>query len=222
MKNLIFDTSSIISIVTNDLLNVLVRLKEKFDGEFFVTKEVKREMIDYPITSKKFKLEALVLEKFMKDKQIKLYHNLNLENKSKKLLELANNIFLANNNYIQITHMGEIESLSLCVILKGVFVVDERTVRMLVENYKNLQKLLSNKLHTKIEVNEKNLKLFLDEVKGVKIIRSSELMTVAFELGLFDEYEKKKELLDGLLWGLRLRGCAISSEEINRIESLFN
>jgi len=25
----------------------------------------------------------------------------------------------------------------------------------------------------------------------------------------------KKDILDGLLWGLRLRGCAISTEEIN-------
>ena len=87
MKALIFDTSSIISIVTNDLLNVLVRLKEKFNGEFYITKEVKRELIDYPIKSKKFKLEALVLEKFLNDKQIKLLYNLNLEKKCKGLLE---------------------------------------------------------------------------------------------------------------------------------------
>lgn len=221
MKSLVFDTSSIISIVTNDLLNVLVRLKEKFDGEFYITKEVKRELIDYPINSKKFKLEALVLDKFLKDKQIKLLHNLNLEKKCKELLELANNIFIADNNYIKITHKGEIESLALCTIFNSVFVVDERTIRMLVENYKNLQRLLESKLHTKVSVNEENLKAFLEEVKDVKIIRSSELMTVAFELGLFDEYENKKELLDGLLWGLRLRGCTISSEEINKVESLF-
>lgn len=127
---------------------------------------------------------------------------------------------MADNNYIKITHKGEMESLYMCVILDAVFVVDERTIRMLVENYKNLRKLLESKLHTKVDVNEKNLKLFLNQVKNIKIIRSSELMTVAFELELFKEYKNKRELLDGLLWGLRLRGCAISTDEINEIESL--
>ncbi|MFH1209684.1 MAG: hypothetical protein V1663_02760 [archaeon] len=222
MKALVFDTSSIISIITNDLLNVLVKLKEKFDGEFYITKAVKNELIDYPMQSKRFKLEALVLEKFLNDKQINLYYKQELEQKSKELLDIANNIFMADNNYIRITHKGEMESLCLCIILDAIFVVDERTIRILVENYKNLRRLLESKLHTKVGVNEKNLKLFLNEVKNIKVIRSSELMTVAFELGLFKEYKNKKELLDGLLWGLRLRGCAISTDEINEIEELEN
>jgi hypothetical protein len=220
MKALVFDTSSIISIVTNDLLNVLVKLKEKFDGDFYITKAVKSELIDYPMQSKKFKLEALVLEKFLNDKQINLYYKQELEQKSEELLDIANNIFMADNNYIKIVHKGEMESLCLCIMLDAIFVVDERTIRMLVENYKNLRRLLESKLHTKVEVNEKNLKLFLNEVKNIKVIRSSELMTVAFEIGLFGEYKNKKELLDGLLWGLRLRGCAISTDEINEIEGL--
>ena len=54
-------------------------------------------------------------------------------------------------------------------------------------------------------------------------------MTIAYELGLFhgflqaknfvkEDFEKK--LLDGLLWGLKLRGCAVSSDEINDIMKL--
>ena len=46
-------------------------------------------------------------------------------------------------------------------------------------------------------------------------------MTVAFELGLFKEYENKftnkKEIFEGILWGLKLRGCAISTEEIDEL-----
>jgi len=66
-----------------------------------------------------------------------------------------------------------------------------------------------------------NIKEFKSEIKDVNIIRSAELMTIAFEMGLFNEYENKyvnkKEILDGILWGLKLRGCAISSEEIDEI-----
>ena len=92
---------------------------------------------------------------------------------------------------------------------------------MIVEDYKKLALLLERKLDTKITINNEKLKEFKSEVKSVSIIRSTELMTIAFEMGLFNEYENKytnkKEILDGILWGLKLRGCAISTEEIDEI-----
>ena len=46
-------------------------------------------------------------------------------------------------------------------------------------------------------------------------------MTVASEMGYFKEYENKyankKDILDGILLGLRLRGCSISTDEIDEI-----
>ena len=46
MKNIVFDTSSIISIVTNDLLGTLKLLKQNFDVEFYIPESVKVELID--------------------------------------------------------------------------------------------------------------------------------------------------------------------------------
>ena len=40
MKALIFDSSSIISIVTNNLLNILADLKKIYKGEFLISNEV--------------------------------------------------------------------------------------------------------------------------------------------------------------------------------------
>ena len=86
--------------------------------------------------------------------------------------------------------------------------------------------MLEKKLHTKIIINKENLNYFKKETRNIKIIRSSELMIIAYELGLFKDYEDikkliennfKKELLNGILWGLRLKGCAISTDEINEI-----
>jgi hypothetical protein len=49
-------------------------------------------------------------------------------------------------------------------------------------------------------------------------------MTVAYEKGLFDNCKNKgisnREILEGILWGLKLRGCAISFEEISEIITL--
>ena len=47
-------------------------------------------------------------------------------------------------------------------------------------------------------------------------------MTIAYERGILDRFAAKipnpqKELLDGVLWGLKINGCAISGKEIEEI-----
>ena len=46
-------------------------------------------------------------------------------------------------------------------------------------------------------------------------------MIVAFEKGFFKALGNKKEVLDALLWGLKLRGCAISVREIKEVNSMY-
>jgi len=98
-------------------------------------------------------------------------------------------------------------------------VVDERTLRMLIEEPENLKELLNKKLGRKVTIDSSNLKQFQKLIGEVNVIRSSELLVVAFELGLLDKYAdgNRRELLDGILWGVKLRGCSISSDEIYKI-----
>ena len=225
MKALVFDSSTLISITTNNLLNKLKELKKHYNGEFFITKEVRNEIISNPLHTKRFKLEAIQLANFLANDNLKIYEH-DISNKVNYLLTLANSIYKAGDNYIQILHKGEIESLALSALLEAdALVIDERTTRLLVEDSLKLKHLLESKLHTKITIDKSNLLYFKKETKNVKVIRSSELMMIAFELNLFQEYDKsklilqnyKKELLEGILWGLRLKGCAISTEEINDV-----
>ena len=81
MKSIVFDTSTIISIATNNLLWVLKLLKNKFGGEFFITSSVKNELIDRPLKSKKYKLEAIMISDILQKKIIKYFKNVELENK---------------------------------------------------------------------------------------------------------------------------------------------
>lgn len=221
MSNLIFDTSSIISLATNNLLGVLEELKKKFKGDFIISNAVKMEILDNPITSKKYKLEAIMISNLIQNNIFRMNSNLNIEAKTMNILNICNNLFIAYGNPIHILDKAEVESLVLTQMLKGTCVVDERNIRLLVEDYRKLALLLERKLDTKIMINNQIVKSFKAEMSNVNIIRSSELMTVAFELGLFKEYENKyankREILDGILWGLRLRGCAISTEEIDEL-----
>ena len=67
-------------------------------------------------------------------------------------------------------------------------------------------------------MNNEFLRELKNFVKGVKIIRSTELVLVAYEKGMFDKYlvdhTSRRDLVDALLWGLKLRGCSISEEEV--------
>jgi len=226
MKALVFDSSSIISIAINNLLSILKELKKEYHGDFFITNEVLKETIDAPLRSKRFKLEAFQLANFISEGNFKLIKQ-DLDNKTNYLMTLANSIFQVDGNGIIILQKGEVEALALALTINAdALIVDERTTRLLIEDALKLKQLLESKLHTKIMLNRANLNYFKKETKNLKILRSSELMVIAYELGLFKDYEISKkliqnnfkmELLDGILWGLRLKGCAISTDEINEL-----
>lgn len=232
MKALVFDASSIITLSMNGLLDYLRLLKKEYKGKFFIPKSVKKEVVDKPLNTKRFKLEGLRVLDTIKDGYIEIYYNKKIDKLTKELLYLSNHIYQAHGNWIRILQEGEIGALALCLYLNAdAFVVDERTMRMLIEEPDNLAELLSKKLRTKISVNDKNLSKFKAISNEVKIIRSVELMSVAFEKGMLDKYSARvgkklsdknlrRELLDGLLWGLKLRGCAISVDEINKMTRL--
>src|SRR3989339_861420 len=71
-KMIIFDASSLISFAINGLLHELIELRKIFKGKFIITNEVKSEIIDRPLTIKRFELEALKLKKILDDKIIEL------------------------------------------------------------------------------------------------------------------------------------------------------
>ncbi len=223
MKNLIFDSSSIISLSMNGLLWILDPLRKKFDGEFLISESVKDEIIDKPLTSKKYKLEALNLLEITQKGILKTFkENMKM---SEELLELTNSIFRGKHENIKILHEGEITTLAKAIESgTEAFVIDERTTRLLIENPNKLHSLLEKKLHTPINVDKNKLKKFKEMTKGIKILRSTELVIISYEMGLFKNYfnikgisNLKHEILDGLLWALKLRGCSISDAEINEI-----
>ncbi len=227
MRSIVFDSSAIISIATNNLLWVLKSLKEKFRGNFYITESVKEEIIDYPIKTKKFKLEAMQILSLISDGVLEVYSNDKVKERSYYFSNLINNMFEARGEFIQVVQKGEMESLALVEYLSSnAFVIDERTTRVIIENPLKLLKLLGRKLHTKIKLNKNSLKAF-KVIGDINVIRTSELLAVAFELGILDKYiedkenlvgkDLKRDLLDGVLWGLKLKGCAISSNEINEL-----
>lgn len=224
MKKLVFDTSSVISLATNDLLWVLKELKDKYNMQFYISEAVKEELIDRPMMGKLYKLEAIMIMSFIKDGVLKIFDGKTVE-KRDKLIYLANHVFRIREEWLNIVHKGEMGALALAAELNAdAYIVDERTTRLLIENPKRLAKILKNKLKANVGFNGKAFREFQKEIGKINVIRSCELMTVAFENGLLNKYieneNMKESLLDGLLWGLKLRGCSLSINEINDIMKL--
>lgn len=226
MKSLIFDAGPIISLATNNLLWILEPLKKKFNGKFYLTKAVKHELVDKPLETKKFKFEAIQVEKLIENEVLEIIDNTFIIQETPKLLSTANEVFKAYNNYIKIVHFAEISVIAAAVNLNAdAIALDEKTTRFLIENPKMVLEILRKTLHTSISINENNLSTFKNTVKNIKTIRSTELVAIAYEQGILDEYitkipDARKNLLESVLWGVKLNGCAVSKEEIEQILKL--
>jgi len=222
MKCLVFDSSSMITLSMNNLLWTLEPLKKKFNGDFCMPELVKREVIDVPIRGKRFKLEAFQVKEVFDKGIIKLAEAFS-DKEISNIKRLTNNIYRAKGRGIRILHEGEISALLLAKVKNAdALVVDERSTRMLVEEPDTLKRIFEKKLHVKVTVNKSNLNEFQNMFKDIKIIRSIELGVIAYEMGLFDRYLKKgvkdgKDLLDAVLWGMKIRGCSVSEKEIKAI-----
>ena len=129
-------------------------------------------------------------------------------------------MFMYNRKEINLIHEGEAACLALSKILsekgtENLIALDERTMRMLVEKPQNLRSLLERKMHARVLFKKDNSKDF----KGFKIIRSAELIYIAYKNGIVKMRDKGK-LLDALLYALKYKGCAISNEEIEEIKKI--
>lgn len=220
MKFLIFDAGPFISLSMSGLIYVLERLKKEFNGEFIITPEVKKEVIDRPLNNKRYELGGLrILDLFergiIKNSNDFIKNNI-LEKETEKILNIANSS-LKSDRAITLIQRGEASCLAFAKLCncENAIVIDERTTRMLSENPENLKKMMESKLHTKLTININNLK----EFKKLKFIRSPELLYIAYQKNLLN-LKKEKNTLDAILYSVKYSGAAISPKEIEEIKKI--
>ncbi|MGC8929346.1 MAG: hypothetical protein ACP5OZ_02365 [Candidatus Woesearchaeota archaeon] len=227
-RTIIFDSGPIISLTLNNLLWVLEELKKEYNGTFIIPESVKIELIDKPFMTKKYKFEALQVMKEIYNGTLNIVKSSIIKNRTQEILNIANTTFKAHNSFVQIVQEGEIEAISAYKHLNAeAIVIDERTMRMLIEEPHALKKLMESRLHTNIEVNKENFIKLKNIFSGINVIRSTEIATIAYEKKILNTlivpneekvYKNLKiELLESILWGLKLSGCSISEHEINGI-----
>jgi len=226
-KKLFFDAGPIITLVMSRLSWILPLLKEKYGGEFYITPAVKYELIDRPLTISRFQFEALQVLKLLRDGTLKLYDKVP-QQQATKLKNLANNSFRINNKNMDLIQAGEIESVTSSLQEENSAVVmDERTLRLFIENNKEMKSLLERRFKRDVTASIDKMNEFSKQLKNVQIIRSIELIAVAYKLGLLDEYIPKRKngngiLINSVLWAAKYNGCAVTPHEIDEIKSNLN
>ncbi|MFT4309366.1 MAG: hypothetical protein ACMXYL_02685 [Candidatus Woesearchaeota archaeon] len=230
---LIFDTGPIITFAITSILPNIMGLKEYYNGDFIIPKSVEKELIDRPLATKKFRLEALQVLHQIQGGAFKVYDSRRVQKLTREIMGIANSTFKAKGNWIRIVSHAEVSVLASAIELhSNTIVVDERTMRLLVEEPCKVGVILEKKLHTPVDVNKKNIRILEDMTRNINVIRSSELALVAYEKGLLDDYiinskelvksgithhkvERPEKLLaEALLWAIKLNGCSISKREI--------
>jgi len=224
MKSIVFDTGPIITLAMNNLLWLLEPLKKMSSSEFLITDLVKQELVDNPLTrTKRFKFEALQVLHYIENNTLSVTPGDSIRLKTEELALIANSCFSAFGRDMKIVHDAEMSSIAIYLQRKSdAFVVDEKTTRLLIENPLKLHNILKHSLHASITINKSNIRKFQDMTKGVRMIRSAELAIIAYEKGLLDQYlpkmpDGRKELLESVLWGVKLGGSAITKSEIEQV-----
>lgn len=221
-KLLILDAGPIISLTMNGLLYVLENIKKKFpDIELILTPQVKREVIDRPQKIKKYELEAIKVTDFLDRKIIKMssdfIQNRILEKETSKIIQASNSLLTGSGETIRPIQDGEASCLAFSKLCgkENLIVIDERTTRLLTESPENLHKLMERKAHMKLNFNRKNIK----EFKDFRYIRSAEVLYIAYKNDLLN-LKKEINVLDAILYGVKFKGAAISSREIEEMKQL--
>lgn len=216
-KDVLCDSSSLISLGDSCLDNVFYFLHEKFGVRFLIPPEVEYEVVTRPLSGGLFQyyFSALKMQKAIHDKVLATVPRSDNEPLTGQILEAANNLFFIRGGAMRLVHPGEAGMIAAAKQLGiSTILIDERTTRMLIEAPDALKKHLEGEFGVHAMVNRKNLERLAELTKGLNVIRSCELLVLAYEHGFLDRFPEKQKALEAGLYRVRFSGCSLSLHEI--------
>lgn len=220
-REVICDASSIIALAEVCLLEIVTAFSDS-GVKFYVPVGVRKEIVDTPISTKSFRLEAIRIDSLIKRGEISVIDKEEVAARAReeggKVMALANSIFSCNGNPIHLIDYGESDAIGLAITTGcRLLLVDEKTTRLLIEDPKALQESLELRMGKKISVSESKLKALSEALSGISAIRSAELVAVGYSNGFLKKVcfnERGRDLLFGALVAVKENGCSITEKEI--------
>jgi len=217
-NSIVCDSSSLISLAESCQLDILSFLKQHMYGEFIYPRTVRIESIENPLNMREHALRALRLMDYEKSGAIHFFEY-DITKEMSEIMDIANNIFSVNGKPIHLVDAGEAAQVAIAREFGiSTLLIDERTTRTLIEAPLRHKEHLEREFRCNVRMDESLLKQFSELTGNLHVLRSSEIIILAYKYGYFDHYgELKAKALEGALYGVKLSGCSISFEEIDEI-----
>jgi predicted nucleic acid-binding protein len=217
------DSSALISLSDTCNIDVLRFLRAR-GGEFAIPPAVEEEIVEHPAQLKQYAFSAVRLRKLVEDGVVRAESPQRLASEKQAVENAANNALRVGDRPLRLIHSGEAECLALLRIsqqAQKTLLVDEKTVRLLLESPKTLAERLRGEYAADVSIDETQMRAFKTGLERVNVVRSTELVAVAASLGFFADYGSLAgEAARTALGALQLAGCSVSSDELQEYAKL--
>ena len=218
MKTLAVDSSSLISLSESCVVSVFRHLLGR--ARFVAPESVYQESVDTPSRIKQHGFSALRIKRLFFEGAVgKVAADLQ---RTREILQLANSTMLVDGKPLELIQIGEAECLALVLSGKAdALIIDEKTLRLLIENPEKLMGILKTEYEGKVVLEEKSLQKWQQLTRGIKIIRSAELLAVAGKNGYFGFFGDDEVLaLRAAVFALKGYGCSLTKDELKEYDKL--
>jgi predicted nucleic acid-binding protein len=223
-KTVLCDSSSLISLTNSCFIDLLYFFTKRFSTQFIIAPSVEKEIIERPlsISMKAYELSAMRMKKAIDDRALSEVNQDTLD-KAKEIMDLANNMLFARSKPIHLVDIGEADIIALAKATDSdVILMDERTTRMLIEAPFRLKEHMESEMGITVMLNKRSFDDFKRIVEGMKVIRSSEIVSIAYKAGYFSTFQNPGKMLEASLYSLKYGGCSIGFNEIDQILDELN
>ncbi len=216
-KTIVLDSSTLITISDNCMIKIIKNLSQKENISFVIPQSVYEESVVTPMRIRKFELNAIRIRDAVEEGYLQVASATeNFRQRLQKLQFTCDNLCTFNGARMIIIHRGEMETLALMKEINAdALAIDERTTRLLLEEPQSLEWFLRKRHNGKISLNPNRIDEFRREYAQIKVIRSTELISLAYEDGSFgNELHTTKQAVEAALFAAKFTGCAVSEDEI--------
>ena len=217
MKTIVVDSSSIITLSSSCLIRLMKHLANEEGISFVIPESVYNESVKRPVKIKRFELNAVRIRDAVEEGYLKLARTTpEITREMHRMHDITMRMCTIRGRECRLVDLGEAETLALAKKLgSDTLLIDERTTRTLIEGPDRLAEFLKRRHGVPVQLNKSAISEFRQEFGHIKVIRSTELIALAYDNRAFDkELHHSKQALEAALYSAKFAGCAISISEI--------
>lgn len=218
-SKIVVDSSSLITISDSCIMKIVKNVAEREKISFIIPESVYVESVENPLHIKKYELNAIRIRDAVDEGYLKVAKSTPATREwMERLGKISASIANPNGTQLRLLQWGEAETLGLLKQLDSkILMIDERTTRLLIENPAALAGILCRRHNRKVTISGEQVRWFSQNFSEVNVIRSVELIALAYEDGAMDsELHTSKQALQAALYAAKYSGCAVSEDEIEQ------